>query len=568
MLSQLSIKNFAIIDDMQIEFQDGLSVLTGETGAGKSIIIQAVNLLLGSRASSDFIRAGAKSAELEAFFVINKKSKTAKILKEQGLDNFDDLIIRRLIFVSGKSQVFINSRQVTLEFLKQATQDLVAISSQHAHQGLLKDENHLNILDQFANTISLKKEVNSLYNQIIPLKKKIVELKYDLEKKKKEKDFLEFQINEIKDANISPNEDEELEIKRLKLLSASKISETLSNAVYEIYDKESSIIEKITEVRNNLQRASEKDKALDDTVSNLSSTVFDLHEIIDNLRDFSGNIDLDPLSLENTEKRLDLIARLKRKYGKTIDDLFGEYETMKKQLFVADQTRKEIKIFEKELDILGKKIGEKAIKLSNKRKIASKTLLKLVKKELEELEMDKIKFETSFSFQNVDDTEDIADPDNKKVSLNGIDQIHFCLSPNPGEALRPLSKIASGGELSRIVLALKAVLSQTKSIETLIFDEVDAGIGGAVSEKVGLKLKQLSEKHQVICITHLAQIARYAKSQMKISKEIINNRTCTKIHVLTKKKERIEEIARMISGTAITQATLNHAKELLNKEEN
>lgn len=568
MLSQLSIKNFAIIDDMQIEFQDGLCILTGETGAGKSIIIQAVNLLLGSRASSDFIRAGAKSAELEAFFVINKKSKTAKILKEQGLDNFDDLIIRRLIFVSGKSQVFINSRQVTLEFLKQATQDLVAISSQHAHQGLLKDENHLNILDQFANTISLKKEVNSLYNQIIPLKKKIVELKYDLEKKKKEKDFLEFQINEIKDANISPNEDEELEIKRLKLLSASKISETLSNAVYEIYDKESSIIEKITEVRNNLQRASEKDKALDDTVSNLSSTVFDLHEIIDNLRDFSGNIDLDPLSLENTEKRLDLIARLKRKYGKTIDDLFGEYETMKKQLFVADQTRKEIKIFEKELDILGKKIGEKAIKLSNKRKIASKTLLKLVKKELEELEMDKIKFETSFSFQNVDDTEDIADPDNKKVSLNGIDQIHFCLSPNPGEALRPLSKIASGGELSRIVLALKAVLSQTKSIETLIFDEVDAGIGGAVSEKVGLKLKQLSEKHQVICITHLAQIARYAKSQMKISKEIINNRTCTKIHVLTKKKERIEEIARMISGTAITQATLNHAKELLNKEEN
>ena len=335
-----------------------------------------------------------------------------------------------------------------------------------------------------------------------------------------------------------------------------------------MYDKESSIIEKISEVRNNLQRASEKDKALDDTVSNLSSTVFDLHEIIDNLRDFSGNIDLDPLSLENTEKRLDLIARLKRKYGKTIDDLFGEYETMKKQLFVADQTRKEIKIFEKELDILGKKIGEKAIKLSNKRKIASKTLLKLVKKELEELEMDKIKFETSFSFQNVDDTEDIADPDNKKVSLNGIDQIHFCLSPNPGEALRPLSKIVSGGELSRIVLALKAVLSQTKSIETLIFDEVDAGIGGAVSEKVGLKLKQLSEKHQVICITHLAQIARYAKSQMKISKEIINNRTCTKIHVLTKKKERIEEIARMISGTAITQATLNHAKELLNKEEN
>ena len=189
MLSQLSIKNFAIIDDMQIEFQDGLCILTGETGAGKSIIIQAVNLLLGSRASSDFIRAGAKSAELEAFFVINKKSKTAKILKEQGLDNFDDLIIRRLIFVSGKSQVFINSRQVTLEFLKQATQDLVAISSQHAHQGLLKDENHLNILDQFANTISLKKEVNSLYNQIIPLKKKIVELKYDLEKKKKKKIF-------------------------------------------------------------------------------------------------------------------------------------------------------------------------------------------------------------------------------------------------------------------------------------------------------------------------------------------------------------------------------------------
>jgi DNA repair protein RecN (Recombination protein N) len=563
MLNELTIKNFAIIDDIQISFKDEFSVLTGETGAGKSIIIEAVNLLLGSRASADLVRAGCDTAELEAFFDIDAGSNAALILADQGMDGSDGLIVRRIISSSGKSRVFINSRQSTLELLKQVTFNLAGISSQHAHQGLLKQENHLEILDEFAGTQDLKNEVRTLYQSILPLKREIRELAASLESKRKEQDFLEFQIAEISDAAILPNEDKELEKKRQALLNASKVFEIVNRSIHEIHDREGSFSEKLSFLRNDMEKLSVTDERLGKIAGQLSSIVFDLQDITEELRDFSSGIDLDPASLEITDQRLDLISRLKRKYGGSLDALFDAYSSMQGTLFQTTQIETRIKTLETDVKGFLNQVRQRAKDLSSKRKTAGQDLSRLAKKELDALEMGKAKFEVDFSYQITEAPEDIATGAGEKIGPDGMDKVNFLLSPNPGEALKPLVKIASGGELSRIVLALKAVLSTSKSLETLIFDEVDAGIGGATSEKVGLKLKQLSQKHQVICITHLAQIAKYAQNQFRISKDVIKGRTFTTIVPLAGKDARIEEIARMIGGTNITNATLTHAKELL-----
>ena len=565
MLSELAIKNFAIIDDIRISFQDGFSVLTGETGTGKSIIIEAVNLLLGGRASADLVRSGCDTAELEAFFDFDERSRAAMILEEQGLGGSEGLIVRRVISSSGKSRVFINSRHSTLDLLKQVTFNLAGISSQHAHQGLLKEENHLDILDEFAETTDLKNEVRNLYQTIIPLKRKIRELTQSLDTKRKEQDFLEFQINEINDAAILPNEDEDLEKKRKALLNASKIFEAVNRSIHEIHDREGSLIERLSFLRNGMEKVSMADEFLEKIVQQFSGTIFELQDIANELRDFSSTIDLDPASLEITDQRRDLISRLKRKYGGSLDALFDAYEAMQKKLFHTTEIERQIETFENDIHVFSKKIEQKAKKLSSLRKTAAKKLSNLAKDELDALEMGKAKFEVAFSSGVTNDLEDIATVDRKKIGPDGMDKIRFLLSPNPGEALKPLVKIVSGGELSRIVLALKVVLSKSKSLETLIFDEVDAGIGGAISEKVGLKLKQLSQKHQVVCITHLAQIAKYAANQFRISKDVIDGRTFTAIVPLAEETARIEEIARMIGGASITDATLTHARELLDQ---
>jgi DNA repair protein RecN (Recombination protein N) len=563
MLSELVIKNFAIIDDIRISFKDGFSVLTGETGTGKSIIIEAVNLLLGARASADLVRAGCDQAELEAFFDIDAHSKAGIILKDQGIGSSDGLIIRRVISSSGKSRVFINSRQSTLDLLKQVTRDLAGISSQHAHQGLLKEENHLDILDEFAGTTDLKNKVRELYQTLVPLKKTIRGLKESLAQKKKDQEFIEFQINEINDAAILPHEDEDLEKKRQALLNASKIFESANRSIHEIHDREGSLIERLSFLRNDMEKLSMADESLEKIARRLSNTIFDLQDIAGELRQFSSTIDLDPASLEMTDQRLDLISKLKRKYGGSLEALFDEHETMLKRLSQTSEIENQIKALEEDSKKFLKQITKKAKKLSALRKSAAKELSLLARKELDALEMGKAKFEVTFFAQTTKTLEDIETPDREKIGPDGMDKVSFLLSPNPGETLKPLVKIASGGELSRIVLALKAVLSKTQSLETLIFDEVDAGIGGATSEKVGLKLKHLAQKHQVICITHLAQIAKYAGNQFRISKEVIDGRTFTTIVPLARANERIEEIARMIGGTNITDATLAHARELL-----
>ncbi len=563
MLSELSIKKFAIIDDIRISFKPGLSILTGETGAGKSIIIEAVNLLLGSRASAELVRTGEQIAELEAFFDIEPDSHAARILAEQGMDGSEGLIIRRVIASTGKSQVFINSRQSTLELLKQVTWNLAGISSQHAHQGLLREESHLDLLDEFAGTWQLRKEVTRLYRAIQPLAEKISALSLQREEKIREQDLLQFQVDEIANAAILPDEDETLELQQDRLQNASQIFDAVNLAIHEIYDRERSLVERLSQLKAGIEKFSREDPALSAVSNRLESTVCELQDLVAGLRTHAAAIDLDPESLERLNQRLDLIARLKRKYGGSLAALFARYAAMQADLEGTLGLAAHIQALEQEKRALEQQIQEKAGALSLTRQKAGIALADLARKELEALEMGKARFEVLIQAQPTDNAGDICTEKGNKIFSTGLDRVSFLLSPNPGEAPRPLSKIASGGELSRMVLALKAVLSSTQSLETLIFDEVDAGIGGATSEKVGLKLQALGKQHQVICITHLAQIAKYGESQFRILKQVIHGRTCTAILPLETRKERIEEIARMIGGQEITPATLAHAEELL-----
>ncbi len=563
MLSEIAIKKFAIIDDITISFAPGFSVLTGETGAGKSIIIQAVNLLLGARASSDLVRTGEETAELQAVFDIAPGSEAAAIMKDQGMDPSEGLMVRRLIASSGKGRIYINDQPSTMDLLKKVTQNLAAIAGQHAHQGLLKEENHLDILDEFAGTLPLRKEVESLYNTLTPLKQEIQNLKQALEKQDQEKEFIRFQVDEIEAAAIEPDEDMDLLNQKDRLANAAKIFEAVNGAVHEIYDREGAIIEKLSRIRSDIDRFASADPDLSAMSQKLDSIVFELQDLATGFRDYGAAIDLDPQSIEQVAQRLDLISKLKRKYGGSLPALFEQYETLKQTLERGQDMEGRIRDLEARQTEVQKLIRDKARALSQKRIEAGQSLSELAAQELGALEMGNARFRVNFATHRSDSPQDITTENREKIFSTGMDKVQFLLSPNPGEDLKPLAKIASGGELSRIVLALKAALSKGQSMETLIFDEVDAGIGGATSEKVGLKLKELSGRHQVICITHQAQIAGYGHFQFKISKQVSDGRTATAIVPLKSEQERVQELARMIGGADITPATLAHAGELL-----
>ncbi len=581
MLRELAIKNFAIIDDIKISFSEGLCILTGETGAGKSIIIEAVNLLLGGRAATDLVRSGEKHAELEASFVIDPQSKPASIMRENDFDPSEGLKIRRTIANNGRHKIFINSRPATIQVLKLVTENLASISSQHAHQGLLNEDNHLDILDLFASTSTDRIEIHGIYNELAPLIKELTNLKANIERITEENEFLRFQIDEIERADIKPQEDETLEMEKNRLKNGVQIYEIIQSGISELYAKDGSILEKLAMLKGDFDKYGQIDISLARSTETLGRTMLELEDLTDELRRMSDAIDLDPEILETTQSRLDLIQKLKRKYsgaGGNLDDLFKRYNILKEKMSSTENISEQIEEMEKRASILSDQIGKKALKLSEKRTAASTDLAHLAENELRELEMANTKFkvivtQTKAIVNKNSDPQIELFPDETmshlltfngmKIYPTGIDRVLFMMAPNPGEPPKPLNRIASGGELSRVVLALKAVLSENESQGTLVFDEVDSGIGGRTSEKVGIKLQRLSKKYQVICITHLAQIAKYGNSHYKIEKQVRNSRTSTVITPLVKHDERINELARMMGGTNISKATLDHAAEML-----
>ena len=564
MLQELIIKNFAIIDDLHMSFSEGLTVLSGETGAGKSIIINGVNLLLGSRAAVRLIRTGAETAELEALFKISQQSETAGCLKELDYYNKETLLIRRIISRNERHRIYINGRLATIQALGRITGDLASISGQHAHQGLLKEDEQLIILDRFGGLLPLRSEIYLIFNEISPLVKRSQKL-YLLKKRQKEQiELLEFQKKEITEAAVVDlNEDSELERERLLLKNGEALYGAVNHSIEELYSSQGAVVERIVEVKKSIENVCRIDENLNNSAKALDDISFRIEDIVQELRSYSDNICTDDRRLEDVEMRLDTLKKLKKKYGGSLEKIKAHLETIDMELKETENISHKIDETKAMLSDMHKELGSICIKLSEKRKNTAGVLSRKIEEELNSLNMSKTKFQIFFNSAPEDDNTDRHFAINgSKITETGIDRVSFMIAPNLGETLKPLSNIVSGGELSRVVLALMAILAEIKSVATVIFDEVDAGIGGGVAETVGKKLCALSRHHQIICITHLPQIAKFGDHHFRISKNIKDGRTATLIESLGK-DERVNEIARMLGGIKITNATIDHAKEML-----
>ena len=564
MLQELSIRNFAIIDDLQISFSDGLNILSGETGAGKSIIINAANLLLGSRANAGLIRTGSQTAELEALFQIAKQSAIAGIMEENGFHPEEGLLIRRIVSRKDRHRIYINGHLATTQTLNLITGNLASISGQHAHQRLLKEENQLEMIDQFGDLISLRDEVSGCFHEIIPLIRNLTNLKAKKARHAEQVQLLEFQQKEIRQAAITPGEDVALEQERILLKNAEELFQAVHSSVEALYSAQGAAVERLVAVKKELEKASRIDPVLVPKTERIAEAAIYLEDIAEALRTYLNNIQIDETRLEAVEAGLDTLAKLKRKYGTSLEDVFLKLESIDRELSGIDNLSEDIADTEKKLSDLHDKLVKLAVTLSTKRKRTAATLAGKVEKELGTLKMSQTKFEISFGTVTVDEhTEPYLAIQESVITETGIDRITFLIAPNVGEPLKPLNSIVSGGELSRIVLALKAILAKSEAVQTIVFDEVDAGIGGSVAEVVGKKLSSLARHHQIICITHLPQIAKFGDHHFNISKHVVRGRTRTTITRLTE-SERVKEIARMLGGEKMTRATLEHAHEMLN----
>jgi DNA repair protein RecN (Recombination protein N) len=565
MLRELSIRNFAIIDDLNIPFSEGLTVLTGETGAGKSIIINAVNLLLGSRATSRLIRTGSESAELEAGFDVKPDGNIARLMETQGFDPSEGLIVRRVIARNDRHKVFINGRLSTMQQLSDITENLASISGQHAHQGLVKEDQHLLILDQYGGLLKQREAIFQNYHQILPLIKTLEQLKIKKNQQQDHLELLAFQKKEIEDASLFPGEDEQLETEKKKLKNSELLCKSLYQVIEILYDGQGSVNERLVETRKQLDQISVIDSSLTEKSKKIGEMVYGLEDITGELRQYAHTIETDTGRLEQVEDRLDAIIRLKRKYGGSIEAILAHFNQVEKELQDVGNLDEQMDETEKELTRLHQETISLAWSLSKKRKQVARELAKKVEKELSDLKMPQTEFDILLEpVPSSKGTSNYLSDDGKLLLETGFDNARFLMSPNIGESMKPLTDIASGGELSRVVLALKAILARTDSVETVVFDEVDAGIGGGVAEVVGRKLSTLAGTHQVICITHLPQIAKFGAHHYKISKSISDGRTQTSVTQLSAKK-RVEEIARMLGGEKITQVTLDHAEEMLER---
>jgi len=553
MIRSLRIKNLATIEDMELELQAGFSILTGETGAGKSIIIEGLRLVLGEKGSPDMIRTGEKEISAEAIFPSKRKEQSIKKLIP---DSDLELYIQRKISEQGAGKGYIDGILVPIKKLKEKGEELVDIYGQNDHVFLLNLDYQLNYLDEYANSLSLKKDVAETAQEL----KKLIKEKNELEARERERerrlDFLDFQVKEIEKAELKRGEEEELRQERNILKNAEKIGSLLEKALDIAYSRENSVASLLSQLQSTVSGLKDFDKTFKETEEAISQFSITIQDFSDFLIKFREKQTSAPEKLEDIEERLSQVEKLKKKYGGSIDDILSHLEK-------AKQEYKELSTSQEKLADLGKEIEKKfsayqasSEKLSSLRKKSALELEKEVEKEISLLGMKKarfkIKIQTSpLSFDAMD-----------KVKESGTEEVEFLISPNPGEELRPLRKIASGGELSRVMLALKAIGKEEGASKTLIFDEIDSGIGGKTAEFVAQKLKKLSNQHQIICITHLPQIASFATHHYRIDKKVEKERTFTTVKKLSF-EERVTEIARLLAGSRITETSLKNAREML-----
>ncbi len=562
MLVQLNITDFAIIESLSVNFLDGLNILSGETGAGKSILINAVNLILGGKASPDLIRTGAEKATVEALFHLPKEPDFLKYFTEMDISFDGEVLIKRVVTKSGTSRVWINGSLATLQIVSKLGPDLISISGQNEHQLLLRPDNHLFILDDFGGLAEERLMVNGVYRECCDLRDRITKLRSHLKEEEGKRELIEFQIHEIDEARLTKGEDIELEAERKKLANAEKLIDLAYKGYQTLYAKDESVLAVLSSLMKDLEQLVSLDPDLEGHKKQLEDAQLQLEDLALGLRDFFSGLKVDPKRLEEIDDRFHLIKKLKRKYGQSIEDILSLREVLSKEGDQIVSGKIELESFEKSLGQREKDWLKMALELSEKRHNAAKIFEKKVEEELHKLGMAGTVFKIKFDSADLEGTSSKEDSLSTSISADGIDTLEFMISPNVGEDLRPLAKIASGGELSRILLALKTMMAQSGSVETLIFDEIDAGIGGSIATVVGEKLKTLSSYHQILCITHLPQIAAFGKTHFLVKKTVTKSRTKTHISLL-EKEDRVNEIARLLGGKKISEKTLSHAREML-----
>ncbi|MDM8222920.1 DNA repair protein RecN [Ligilactobacillus salivarius] len=551
MLQELSIKDFAIIDEIQISFQPKMTVLTGETGAGKSIIIDALGLLAGGRGSTEFIRKGEKKAVIQGLFTLPREANTYDILEEYGIDSEDgQIILQRDLYRGGRNICRINGMMVNLATLRKVGETLIDIHGQNEHQELMKPENHIDLLDEY------DKKTSELRNQYQVVYQNYRKLKLSMEKKEADEkawaqrlDMLNFQVKEIGEAGLKINEEDELVEEKNKLDNFQAIHDALELSYQILSGEKIDVVGNLGNAMNELSDISDLSENLQEINTKISDAFYSLEDVARDISDELDSMEWNGERLNEIEERLELIHQLKRKYGDTIEDILHYHIRIVKELREMENAEQNSEKQERQLSEALEKVKELAIKLSKQRKKSAKKLEKMIHEQLSALYMDKAVFEVKFL-------------NNSKLYSKGIDKVEFYIQTNPGEEMGPLAKIASGGELSRIMLALKTIFSQKMGVTSIIFDEVDTGVSGRVAQAIAEKISQISNNSQVLCITHLPQVAAIADNHYYISKSVNDGRTETSLEELDE-KQKIREIARMLSGSEITELTLKHAEELI-----
>jgi DNA repair protein RecN (Recombination protein N) len=561
-LKELRIQNFAIIDEIHVPFTTGLHVFTGETGAGKSILVEALSLALGGRASAEMIRSGQETATIEAVFDLTGRSELAELTRAHGIEAAgDELVIRRAISAS-RNRVYVNGSLSTVSVLELFGARLVEIHGQYEQQTLLHPERQLDILDSYAGVFELRGALERNYYYLQGLRKRLADLTAQADERTRRQQLLQFELHEIDQANLRPDEEEELKTKRQVLMHTEKLLQVTQGSSDALYAGEDTLVERLGQVLRAIEEVSGIDPALKPVVEDLRAALYQLEEAGRALGDYAARVEFDPVRLSEIEERLAELSALKRKFGPTVEDILAHRDDLAKELESLQHQVENMEALRAEIAVTEQQVCQQALELSERRMAVGASLEQAVERELHELSMEAARF--VIAFRRTPDPAGFIAVEGAPVQLmpTGIESVEFLFTSNPGEEPRPLAKIASGGELSRVMLALKGILAAVARVPTLVFDEVDTGIGGGVAEVVGRKLKALTKTCQVFCITHLPQVASRGDVHFLIEKQVVSGRTVTTVRPLSA-RERVDEIARMSGGLVITETTRRLAVELL-----
>ncbi len=568
MLKSLKIKNYALIDEIELEFGTGLNIITGETGAGKSIIVDALSLILGERSTAEEVRSGADKSVVEGVFTVSGNRKVQRLLEDSEIEFGDEIIVRREVSQKGQSRAFVNDTPLPVSQMKTLGDLLVDLHGQHEHQSLLRPETHIDLLDDFGGLETLRSSFRSSYHDLVRMLNELIETISRRNALKEKSELYGFQIKEIDSVSPEPGEIERLE-SELRILENSEKLYDATAKLYEIlYDSESSIHDQLVKVRNKLEDLSEIDPEFGNQKQECESAKAIADEITRFVQSYSSRLEFDPARLEEIRERLGVLVLLRKKYGGSIEAVVEYREKIGKEYSLAENFDEEIRKLEGNIENARSRLTGIGERLSSKRREVAERITRSIVGVLNEIGIEKAAFEVNIRNRQYEGKDAAMKPlvrlgsEFYETSDNGFDNVEFFISTNIGEEPRPLAKVASGGEISRIMLALKTILAKSDRLPLLVFDEIDTGISGRVAAKVGKSLKNLSGFHQIIAITHLPQIAGNADYHFMVEKTVKGKRAVTRVSRLSE-DERVLEVARLLSGEDVTQASISGAKELI-----